>query len=144
MNNRQSDLLPYGKLDYLCVDFDGTIVENHYPEAGPPVPGAIGTLKALHRAGVKLILWTVRSDEALQVAVDYLGKAGVPLWAINDNPTQKQWTRARKVHGDLYVDDAAFGCPTVVTKSGKRVVDWLLVAASLVEAGLLVPSEETQ
>lgn len=30
---------------YICVDFDGTLVDHRYPEIGKPVPGAIGWLK---------------------------------------------------------------------------------------------------
>ena len=31
----------------IAVDFDGTIVEHHYPEIGPEIPFAVDTLKML-------------------------------------------------------------------------------------------------
>ncbi len=30
---------------YICVDFDGTIVDHRFPEIGPPVPGALDWMK---------------------------------------------------------------------------------------------------
>ena len=35
----------------IAVDFDGTIVENRYPEIGPEAPFAIDTLKMLNDYG---------------------------------------------------------------------------------------------
>jgi len=27
---------------YICIDFDGTIVDHRFPEIGPPAPGCAG------------------------------------------------------------------------------------------------------
>ena len=51
-------------ITYIAVDFDGTIVEHEFPDIGPPVPGAIESLKRFQDAGVKIILWTTRSNQA--------------------------------------------------------------------------------
>ena len=115
---------------YICVDFDGTIVDHRFPEIGKPVPDAIKWLKRIHNSGGKLILYTMRSDgklmgNLLTEAVDYLRSEGVELFGINNNPTQESWTSSPKVYGELYIDDAAFGCPLIKPKGFARpCVDW--------------------
>ena len=115
---------------YICVDFDGTIVDHRFPEIGQPVPEAIKWLKRIHNAGGKLILFTMRSDgkmmgSLLSDAVNYLRSEGVELFGINKNPTQDSWTSSPKAYGEIYIDDAAFGCPLIRPKGFARpCVDW--------------------
>jgi len=47
----------------IAVDFDGTIVENKYPQIGKPIIFALETLKKLQEEGHLLILWTYRSGK---------------------------------------------------------------------------------
>jgi len=121
----------------ICVDFDGTIVDHRFPELGEPVPDAIKWLKRLHRCGGKLILFTMRSDDGpvgnvLSQATDYLERQGVELYGINENPGQAVWTSSPKVYADVYVDDAAFGCPLVRPSGFARpCVDWKKVGPAL-------------
>lgn len=121
----------------ICVDFDGTIVDHCFPEIGKPVPEAIKWLKRLNQHGAKLILYTMRSDSrifktALSDAVNYLESNGVELYAVNENPTQLSWTTSPKVNGDVYVDDAAFGCPLIFPEGFNRpCVDWKKVGPQL-------------
>jgi len=115
---------------YICVDFDGTIVDHRFPEIGKPVPDAIKWLKRIHNAGGKIILYTMRSDgkmmgTLLSDAVDYLRSEGVELFGVNKNPTQESWTSSPKAYGEIYIDDAAFGCPLIKPKGFARpCVDW--------------------
>ncbi|MFV0436528.1 MAG: hypothetical protein ACK5PS_03940 [Desulfopila sp.] len=114
---------------YICVDFDGTIVDHCYPEIGQPVPDAIAWLKALQENGARLILYTMRSDDLgralLSEAVEYLVANGVTLYGVNRNPDQDQWTSSPKAYGEIYIDDAAFGCPLIFPKGFARpCVDW--------------------
>jgi len=95
-----------------CIDFDGTIVEHEYPKIGAPVPHAIECLKALTDSGCYIILWTMRSGEFLNDAVEYLEKHEIPLWGINKNPEQ-DWSTSPKAYAQRYIDDAAMGCPLV-------------------------------
>ena len=95
----------------IAVDFDGTIVKHRYPEIGPPVPDALETLWILMGQGHKIILYTMRSGDDLDVAVTYLEANGVDLYGVNENPGQRLWTTSPKVHADVYIDDAALGCP---------------------------------
>jgi len=108
----------------IAVDFDDTICANtEFPNIGPPVPLAIDFMLKLDEAGAKLILWTMRSGEALDTALDYLSKQQVPLWAANENPEQDSWTNSPKVYAHKYIDDAAVGVP-LIEFEGQKVVDW--------------------
>lgn len=48
----------------IAIDFDGTIVENRYPEIGHERPFAIETLKLLQQDHHRLVLWTCREGQA--------------------------------------------------------------------------------
>ena len=115
---------------YICVDFDGTLVDHRYPEIGQPVPEAIKWLKKFQGYGARLILFTMRSDSErfgplLTDAVNYLKSNNISLFGINHNPDQDDWTKSPKAFGDLYIDDSAFGCPLIQLKGFARpCVDW--------------------
>jgi len=124
---------------YICVDFDGTIVDHCYPGIGEPVPEAIYWLKQLQNQGAKLILFTMRSDTShggtlLSDAVKYLEDNGIRLHGVNHNPDQDGWTESPKAYGNIYVDDAAFGCPLIHPRGFIRpCVDWNEVGPALLE-----------
>ena len=115
----------------VAVDFDGTIVEHDYPRIGEEAPLAISVLKELNEKGHDIILYTMRSGEHLQEAVDWLKERGVELYGVNENPRQKDWTDSPKPYADVYIDDSALGCPVVVTKNFRYVVDWKKVREDL-------------
>ena len=124
---------------YICVDFDGTIVDHRFPEVGPPVPGALEWMIKWQQAGAKLILFTMRSDGirdsmALSRAVAYLKDNGIELYGINKNPSQVHWTSSPKAYGKVYVDDAAFGCPLIHPEDFHRpCVNWEIVGPGVLE-----------
>lgn len=119
---------------YLCVDFDGTIVDHVYPEIGKPVPNAIKWLKRFNSQGANIILFTMRSDgkrdgKVLTEAVNYLKQNNIGLYGINENKSQKSWTKSPKAFGDFYIDDSAVGCPLIHPEGFARpCVDWEKVA----------------
>ena len=121
----------------ICVDFDGTVVTHEYPEIGKPVPKALEVLKELIAEGHTITLFTMRSGEPLDQAANYLRENGVPLYGINENPTQKKWTQSPKAYGHLYIDDAAVGCPLILKFHRKPVVDWDSIRMRRVERGAL-------
>lgn len=113
---------------YICVDFDGTIVDHRYPEIGDPVPFAVDYLLSWVEAGAKLILFTMRSGTELDAAVSYLKQKGVQLHGVNKNPDQVTWSDSPKAFGHVYIDDAAFGCPMFISaKFARPCVDWSVV-----------------
>jgi predicted mannosyl-3-phosphoglycerate phosphatase (HAD superfamily) len=110
---------------YICIDFDGTIVDHRYPDIGAPAPEALEWMGEFTKAGAKLILFTMRSGVELLEAANYLASNGVALYGVNRNPDQDNWTTSPKAYGHLYIDDAAFGCPKIRPHGFARdCVDW--------------------
>lgn len=102
----------------IAVDFDGTIVEHKFPDIGPPLPGAIETLRAMQNAGHRLILFTCREDEMdssgrryLTEAVEFCRSQGINFVSANQTLTQDDFRPmgGRKVYADLYIDDRNLG-----------------------------------
>ena len=123
----------------IAVDFDGTIVTHAYPAIGREVPNAIRVLTKLQEQGTQLILWTMRSGDKLQEAVDFCASKGITFWGINRNPAQSEWTDSPKAYAPIYIDDAALGCPTLFDKETNRnMVNWRDVEAILVRRGVLI------
>ena len=115
-----------------AIDFDGTCVDHQYPYIGEDVPGAVEALKIISLGGDKLILNTMRSDRALQLALNWFEHHEIPLYGINENPDQKEWTNSPKVYAHHYIDDAAVGCPLIHPEGFERAcVDWQKISELL-------------
>ena len=67
----------------IAVDFDGTIVENRYPEIGEEIPFATETIRMLISERNRIILWTVREGKYLEDAVAWCRERGIEFYAIN-------------------------------------------------------------
>ncbi len=139
----------------IVIDFDGTVVTHDFPAIGIDI-GAVPVLKELVAKGHRLILFTMRSDRSVDHGNDfmnltsdpanYLSQAvrwfqfhGIPLYGIQTNPTQKEWTSSPKAYGSLIIDDAALGCPlkTDLKKSSRPFVDWEKVRELLQQNNLI-------
>lgn len=59
------------KYKTLAVDFDGTLCFSRWPEVGQPNTEFINFLKVWRSKGNKLILWTCRTGQALEVVVKW-------------------------------------------------------------------------
>ncbi|MBP5504402.1 MAG: hypothetical protein IKR94_02710 [Bacteroidales bacterium] len=94
----------------IAVDFDGTIVEDAYPEVGKPRPFAIKTLQMLARKH-RLILWTCREGKQLEDAVTFCQQNGIELYAVNKNYPEEDDNDffCRKIDADIYIDDRSLG-----------------------------------
>lgn len=128
----------------IAVDFDGTCVTHEFPYVGKEI-GAAEVLKELTDKGHKIILFTMRShpeeinqnrtiggdiinNDALQDAIDWFKKHDIPLFGVNENPTQKDWSSSPKPYAHIYIDDAALGVPLKKDSlSEKPYVDWDIV-----------------
>lgn len=97
----------------IAVDFDGTIVEDKYPDIGAERAFATETLRMLIRDRHRLILWTVREGRTLEEAVEWCRKRGVEFYAVNkDFPEENESTNAhfsRKIKADYFIDDRNIG-----------------------------------
>lgn len=128
----------------VAVDFDGTCVTHEFPYVGEEI-GAAKVLKELTDKGHKIILFTMRShpneinqnrtiggdiisNDTLQDAIDWFKKHDIPLFGVNENPTQKDWTSSPKPYAHIYIDDAALGVPLKHDSlSDRPYVDWNIV-----------------
>jgi hypothetical protein len=111
----------------IAIDFDGTCVKHAYPKIGEDI-GAVPVLKEMVKNGHQLVLNTMRSGKLLDEAVQWYVDNGIKLSGANHTPGQATWTQSPKVYAQLYIDDAALGCPTVMDDNGRVYVDWKIVA----------------
>lgn len=123
----------------IAVDFDGTCVTHEFPKIGRDI-GAVPVLRKLVDNGHKLILFTMRSNVVnpesenpdihlesgnyLDDAINWFKDNGIRLWGIQTNPTQSSWTSSPKAYAQLYIDDAALGCPLIQVGNERPFVDW--------------------
>lgn len=120
----------------FAIDFDGTIVENKFPDIGNPNPGAIETIKALLENGHKVFLWTMRGRARSPKDRDTLGEA---LSWLSENGIKipfrspAQFSTSQKQFAHVYIDDASFGAPK--TENGD--FDWMVAGKSLWKAGII-------
>lgn len=125
-------------MSIIAIDFDGTVVEHRYPIVGKDVNDSVRVIKRLTDAGNLIILWTMRSNKELIDAVNWYKKNEIPLYGINYNPEQSEWTKSPKAYAHLYIDDAALGCPLVHGQSERPYVDWIEVEKILVKMKILI------
>ncbi len=96
----------------IAVDFDGTIVENKFPQIGKPKLFAFETLRALQEQKHQLILWTVRKGKELDEAIRFCQQQGIEFYAVNENFQGEKMGKdntSRKILVDMYIDDRNFG-----------------------------------
>lgn len=147
----------------IAIDFDGTCVSHEFPKVGKDI-GAVPVLKKLVERGHKLILHTMRGDEhsfyngklckmqdvknkvnpvamsVLDDAIIWFLNNKIPLYGINNNPDQKNWTNSKKIFANMYIDDSALGVPLKYDEDGSvhiPYVDWERVEQLLKEKGVI-------
>ena len=127
---------------FIVLDFDGTVVKHRYPAVGEDV-GAVPVIRKLVKNGHRLLLSTMRSSnsegvDTLQPALDWFRERDIPLFGVNENPSQKTWTSSSKVYGNIYIDDAALGAPLKTDDSdAPPFIDWGVAAIHLFYHGCL-------
>lgn len=96
----------------IAIDFDGTLCDSAYPDAGPPRMDAIRKAISERNSGAKLILWTCRTGTELETAVEWCRSFGLEFDAVNENLPEVVQAYAgenpRKVSATEYWDDRAF------------------------------------
>lgn len=120
----------------IAIDFDGTCVKYKYPEIGEDI-GAVPVLKKIVDSGHEIILLTMRSEDELHQAYNWLKERGIYIWAVNMNPEQSTWTKSPKVFANIYIDDAALGCPLVLNDGERPYVDWVKAEQMLIDMGVI-------
>ena len=108
-----TNLYTYKMIDkIIAVDFDGTVVDDKYPEIGKAKIFAFETLRQLQSDGYRLTLWTYRSGKALDEAVEFCKKNGIEFYAINnsfDGEDFDKTKQSRKINADIFIDDRNLG-----------------------------------
>jgi len=95
----------------IAIDFDGTIVEDEYPEIGKAKLFAFETLRKLQEKGYRLILWTYRNGETLDRAILFCEENGISFYAVNKSFPEEEFDSnySRKINADIFIDDRNFG-----------------------------------
>jgi len=100
----------------VAVDFDGTLCNGLWPYTDDMNLVGIYVLKEFKSKGGRVILWTCRTGQALQDAIDACASYGLHFDAVNENDPQhiEHWEAihgkseySAKVYADLYIDDRA-------------------------------------
>ncbi len=94
----------------IAIDFDGTIVEDRFPEIGNLRKDAQETIEQLHKDGHYIIIWTCRTGLRAVEAHAFLMENEIPFHQLNkSNPENvaKYGLDTRKVYADVYIDDKA-------------------------------------
>lgn len=125
----------------IAVDFDGTCVSHAFPAIGVDI-GAVPVLQELVEQGHQLILNTMRSDgqeigDVLTDAVNWFKENNIQLYAIGKDPNQSKWTSSDKCYAQLFIDDAALGCPLISSVDHGLYVDWVKVRKYLMSKNIL-------
>lgn len=96
----------------FAIDFDGTIVvSKEYPVITGIVPIAKECMELIKAKGHKIIIWTCRSNQHLDAAIQFLTANNIPFDTINENIQENidEWQNSpRKVFADVYIDDRNF------------------------------------
>lgn len=106
VSKEQMATLPY----IIAVDFDGTLVEDKFPEIGEPREWVWENVFKAQKSGAKIILWTSRDNDRLKAAVEFCTNRGLHFDAINDNLDECKVlfnNDTRKVYANEYWDDKA-------------------------------------
>jgi hypothetical protein len=123
----------------IAVDFDGTCVDHCFPEVGETVPYCVEVLREFSSKGFGIILYTMRGGPYLQAAIDWYVENNIPLYGIQTNPTQQEWTDSPKCYAHYYIDDLAVGCPLAILPDFNRpFVNWQAIRKIFVSAKLVV------
>lgn len=142
------------------IDFDGTCVTNELPKIGKDI-GAVPVLRDIVASGHKIILFTMRSNKKdggvnspelkpcfgnlLDEAVNWFNENKIPLFGINTNPTQHEWTESPKPYCHIYIDDTALGAPLKFNwmLSDSPFINWDRVRFILEEKQIIDPPMKT-
>ena len=125
----------------IAIDFDGTIVTHEYPRIGKALPLAKEVIELLDSNGHHCFLYTMRDDAELMDAMLYCRENYIPIKGYNESP--EQFSTSPKQYAQIYIDDAALGCPLKFnpTFSRRPYVDWYEVAKYLASKGLLTQDQ---
>lgn len=92
----------------IAVDFDGTLCCDRWPNIGAPNTKLINYLLQEKQKGARIILWTCRTEDRLQEAVNWCTRHNITLDAVNENleeAIEMFGGDSRKIFAHEYIDD---------------------------------------
>jgi|ETNvirenome_6_85_1030632.scaffolds.fasta_scaffold76169_2 hypothetical protein len=92
----------------IALDFDGTTFKNNFPMIGAPIWDVINKAIICQKCGDKVVLWTCRTDEYLDQAIEAAREHGLKYDYIMEDPEWSSNT-SRKINATIFVDDKAPG-----------------------------------
>lgn len=117
---------------FVGIDFDGTIVDDEFPEVGKTKRGALRTIKRIMNSGNYVVIWTCRDYGIIQ---EFIEKNFHPKYQfnlyVNENPPKlrgKWGNDPRKLGVDLFIDDK-----NIFTKE----INWSEIDRELVRLGYI-------
>lgn len=111
---------------YIAIDFDGTIVEDKYPEIGELLPNAKKVINYLNRSGHHIIINSCREGSDKERAMQFLFDNSIPFESFNENHpdlVNKFENDCRKIGADLYIDDKSVFCNGIDWQEIGAIVD---------------------
>ena len=109
----------------LVIDFDGTIVDDEYPNIGIIKPNAKLVINRKFDNGHKIVIGSCRTGVMADRAFNFLLMSGIKFHTFNENlpeVIELYGTDTRKMSGDVYIDDKNLGRP---------IIDWLEIEREL-------------
>ena len=100
----------------IAIDFDGTIIQDKYPDIGNPYPGAIQAINELYDDGYCIIIDSCRARDKEDEMIDWLNRNGVKYCHCNENCRiliRRYSTDCRKISADIYIDDKSLFAPNM-------------------------------
>ena len=92
------------KFKFYAFDFDGTIVQNKFPDIGEIIDGTVDKMNKLWKDLANIIIvWTCRYSDVENEARAFLLKNKIPFDFINENPIVNYGSP--KVFAHEYFDD---------------------------------------
>lgn len=93
----------------ICVDFDGTICKNEFPDIGEPIEDTIDYLRRLPEDEYVIVIHTCRANPDFHF---YNGRdvfSEMKEWLINNNiPFDSIWCGQGKPYAVAYIDDRSY------------------------------------
>lgn len=90
---------------FKAYDFDGTIVEDMFPEIGNPVEEVVRHMRGFWNESIynRIIIWSCRAGDYQSEMMEWLNKNKVPYDYVNENPMVE--FGGRKIFANMYIDD---------------------------------------
>jgi Predicted kinase len=97
-------IIPPAKYRFHAFDFDGTIIENKFPDIGAILDGTVEKMSRIYDDLSNIIIvWTCRDEDYTSQMRQFLLKNRIPFDFINENPIFD--TGSRKIFAHKYYDD---------------------------------------